>query len=219
MRTILIVNAFPAMRAGLRAILHDAGISAHTAEAGTAKEAQECSTLELSLAIIDPDMPGLNPALFIRQLHTQDATVPVLFFGGENNALAISLAIKMGADGYLDALSEEKVIAATIHTMLNGMRCFPKTPLPGHFSDRIQALSRRELSILQLLRQGLRNKDVATRLYLSEKTISAHKRNILNKLDISTIAEFIEHEALANILHDSITTRDVHTRPATPILS
>lgn len=197
MRTILIVNAFPATRAGLRAILRDAGISTLTAEAGTASEALDRITLELSLAVIDPNLPNLDPAAFIRQLRKHDAKVPILFFGGKRNALAVSMAMKMGADGYLDACSEEKIIAATIRTMLSGMQCFPKSPLPDPLTGRIQTLSTRELSVLLLLRQGLRNKDVATRLYLSEKTISAHKRNILAKLDISTIAQFSDHETLA----------------------
>lgn len=219
MRTILIVNAFPAIRTGLRTILREAGISTFTAEAGTAKEAEDRSTLELNLAIIDPDMPGLNPGVFIRHLHKLDMTVPILFFGGRCNALAVSLAVKMGADGYLDALSEEKVIAATIHTMLNGMQCFPKTHLSGPLAGRIQALTSRELSILLLLRQGLRNKDIATRLYLSEKTISAHKHNILAKLDISTIAEFNEHQGLTDIVHDTVAREAGPSLSGTPIPS
>lgn len=110
--------------------------------------------------------------------------------------MAASLAVKLGADGYLHASSTEMTIAATIHMLLHGMRCFPKAPLPGYLSSGIQTLSEKELSVLLLLRHGLRNKEIAEKLYLSEKTISAHKHNILVKLGISTIAELVEQQVL-----------------------
>lgn len=177
-------------------ILHNAGITIPTIEAGDAARAQDSSQQDLCLAIIDPKMPDLDPVRFIQQLHKHDSTVPVLFFGCTESIMAASLAVKLGADGYLHASSEEMTIAATIHTLLNGMRCFPKAALPGHISSRMQTLSEKELSVLLLLRHGLRNKEIAERLYLSEKTISAHKHNILVKLGISTIAQLIEQQVL-----------------------
>lgn len=201
MQTILIVNTFPALRAGLRMILHNAGIIIPVTEAGSAAQAQEHGMQDLSLAIIDPNMPDLDLAHFIQHLHKHDNTVPVLFFGYTESTVAASLAVKLGADGYLHASSDEVTIAATIHTLLNGMRCFPRDISPGHISSKMQTLSQKELSVLLLLRHGLRNKEIAEKLYLSEKTISAHKHSILNKLGISTIAQLIDQDILATASH------------------
>lgn len=215
MQTILIVNAFPILRAGLRMILHDAGITIPIIEAGSAAQAQDRSMQDLSLAIIDPEMPDLDPVRFIQQLHKHDNTVPVLFFGYTESTLAVSLAVKLGADGYLHNSSEEMTIAAAIHTVLNGMRCFPKDPPPEHILSRMQTLSQKELSVLLLLRHGLRNKEIGEKLYLSEKTISAHKHSILSKLGISTIAQLIDKDVLATASHRQAAT-PVTSEPLEP---
>lgn len=202
MGSILIVNASSVVRVGLRTILNEAGIRAPTLEARNAQETRAHMHATLDLAIIDPGMPGINPLLLVQRLHKLSPGVPILFFSDRNTALFASLAIKLGADGYIDQSSEESTIAAAIHTVLGGMQCFPRSPTDDQLSGRLQTLSQKELTVLLLLRQGLRNIDIAEKLYLSEKTISAHKRNILLKLDIRTIADIVEHESLGNIPHN-----------------
>lgn len=89
---------------------------------------------------------------------------------------------------------ESRFIQGRLHTLLGGMQCFPKHKGLDVLSGKMQALSPKEMAVLLLLRQGMRNKDVALKLFLSEKTISAHKRNILSKLGISAISEINEHD-------------------------
>lgn len=196
-KPILILNPYPALRAGLRQIMHDAGIITPIVEAGSAIQIQHHDTQDLGLIIIDPNMQDLDPVQFMHTLHQHQNTVPVLFFSYADSAVAISLAVRLGADGFLPAFSDETTIASTIHSMLNGMRCFPRDPLSEQLPEGSAPLSQKELAVLMLLRHGLRNKEIAERLYLSEKTISAHKHHILAKLGISTIAQLINQEILS----------------------
>lgn len=197
MGAILIVNSMPIVRAGLRAVLQDMDAASVLHEAGSADEAQVSLAGSLALIILEPEMPNINLPQLVRQLRQQHSQVPLLFFGGRVGVMFASLAAQLGADGYLSKSSDEKTIMATVHTLLGGMQCFPRQPQgQGALSEKTQLLSQKEVEVLLLLRQGLRNKDVARKLYLSEKTISAHKHNILHKLGISALANISEHEQL-----------------------
>lgn len=196
MGAILIVNVLPVLRTGLRHVLQDAGLASTIHEADSTHEAQTFIGPDLRLIIVDPAEPGGHPAAFVQQLRKTAGNIPILFFGDNNAPLLLSLAIRLEVNGYLCKLSNEKTIVATIQMVLDGMRCFPSQAATHYHGGRINTLSQRELSILLLLRQGLRNIDIARKLYLSEKTVSAHKRNIMLKLDVSSISQISDNELL-----------------------
>lgn len=196
MGSILVITPIPIVRIGLRALLCGKVGEHAVYEAGSVGEALACAANDLVLIILDPEMPDINLPEFVHQLRQQLRVrhTPILLFGGRSPAMFASMAIKLGADGYLGRLSNEKTIAAAVHTLLSGMQCFPRQKGVDVLSDKMQALSPKEMAVLLLLRQGMRNKEVACRLFLSEKTISTHKRNMLRKLEISVISEINEHD-------------------------
>lgn len=200
MASVLVVTAIPVVRAGLRMVLREDVGALDVYEAGSVSEALTGVHVDLALIILDPELPDMNLPEFVRQLRDKFQNTPILFFGGRSAAMFASLATKLGADGYLGRLSNEKTIAAAVHTMLGGMQCFPRHKGLDLLSRKMQALSPKETAVLLLLRQGLRNKDVARKLHLSEKTISAHKRNILLKLEISVISQISEHDVVMSDL-------------------
>lgn len=192
---MLIVSASPFVRLGLRAILKEMGVASVLYETHTMREAESYIAPDLDLVIMDPEMPDMNPILFVEQVRRQAEQAPILFFGGRSATLYASLAMKLNVDGYLGDLTDEKTIVATIRTVLGGMQCFPRREVAEALSRKVQALSRKELTVLLLLRQGLRNKDIAQRLFLSEKTISAHKQKVLHKLGVNAITQVDENHA------------------------
>lgn len=200
---MLIVSASPFIRLGLRAILKEMGVASVLHETPTAREAQSCITPDLDLVIMDPELPDMNPISFVQQVRRQAELAPILFCGGRSATLYASLAMKLNVDGYLGDLADEKTIGATIRTVLGGMRCFPRREAADALSQKMQALSRKELTVLLLLRQGLRNKDIAQRLFLSEKTISAHKQKVLHKLGVNAITQISETRAPADFVNET----------------
>lgn len=198
MGAILIVNSMPIIRAGLRAVLESMRISAVLHEAGTADEAQAYLADSLQLIILDPEMPNIQLPQFVRHLRQRHSQVPLLFFGGQVETLFATQAVQLGADGYLSRASDQQTVVAAIQTLLGGMQCFPRSRyIESEPPKKERSLSQKEIEVLKLLRQGLRSKDVARRLYLSEKTISAHKHNILLKLGVTTLAHIGDHESLS----------------------
>jgi len=202
MGSILIASALPIVRLGLRAVLREVKPEAPVQEAGTARQIEDLACADTMLAIIDPDIPELNPVVLSQHLLRNTPELPILFYGGHNPGLYASISMKLGLAGYLSADADHATIVATIRTILGGMRCLPRQPIGDTSATRLQTLSQKELTVLMLLKQGLRNKDIAEKLYLSEKTISAHKRNILSKLNIRAIAQLSDTQQ--EILEDQL---------------
>lgn len=200
---MLIVSASPFVRLGLRALLKEMGVNSVLHEPHTMQEAESWIAPDLDLVIMDPEMPGMNPISFVQQVRRQAEQAPILFFGGRSATLYASLAMKLNVNGYLGDLTDEKTIVATIRTVLGGMQCFPRREVADALSRKMQALSRKELTVLLLLRQGLRNKDIAQRLFLSEKTISAHKQKVLQKLGVNAIAQVDENQSSTSLFNEA----------------
>lgn len=200
---MLLVSASPFVRLGLRALLKEMGVNSVLHEPHTTQEAESYIAPDLDLVIMDPEMPDMNPILFVQQVRRQAEQAPILFFGGRSATLYASLAMKLNVNGYLGDLTDEKTIVATIRTVLGGMQCFPRREVADALSTKMQALSRKELTVLLLLRQGLRNKDIAQRLFLSEKTISAHKQKVLQKLGVNAIAQVDENESSLGLFNEA----------------
>ncbi len=151
-----------------------------------------------------PDMDGIETTFRIKQIFPGIQIIMLTVFESEDS---IFNAIKAGATGYL--LKDEKLesILNSFEEVLSGGA--PMSPLiaqktiqmlsKGYKPQQVviyannseEQLSKRELEILQLLANGLRNFDVAERLFISNATVKKHIENIYNKLQIHSRAELV----------------------------
>ena len=74
------------------------------------------------------------------------------------------------------------------------------TPSPDPDVDWIEPLSERELEILQLIAEGLKNREISDRLYLSQNTVKAHNRNIFSKLGVNSRTQAVARARALGIL-------------------
>lgn len=143
---------------------------------------------QLALLIFDPCIPDTTPDMLVTLARRKQPALPILFFSNQAHGLNLSLAYMLAVNGYLEKTSDAATIVAAIRTVLAGMQCFPhQHSYPVNSDATLQQLSPKELVVLQLLRQGVRNKDIARRMCLSPKTVSAHKHNLLRKLGLTGI--------------------------------
>jgi DNA-binding NarL/FixJ family response regulator len=186
---ILIVDDHPVVRAGLQGMLASQKDLLVIAEACNGKEAllrieQQCP----DVALIDLRMPEMDGLTLIRTLKQQHPTISVLVLTTYDSDSDLLLAIEAGAIGYLlkDAPSEDlfrairaavegkAVLAPSMATLLIERMRTPVTAI----------LSVREIEVLRLVSQGINNKEIANRLYVSEATIKTHLTHIYTKLDV-----------------------------------
>lgn len=154
-------------------------------ETGSGKEALELiSAVRPMVVVVDlvlPDMPGTE---IIRQVHaksTETAFVVLTSLVGDEE---IYRALEAGARGYLFKDMARKELAHAIRMVAQGKRFIPAEvgsviaenfPRPG--------LSAREVEVLEFIAAGMRNKEIAGRLGVTETTVSAHMKHILEKLN------------------------------------
>ncbi|MHC5074703.1 MAG: LuxR C-terminal-related transcriptional regulator, partial [Planctomycetota bacterium] len=132
-------------------------------------------------------------------------SVKVIGLSMHSDSLFISEMLKSGASGYLlkDCAFEE--LARAIRAVYNG-NSYLSPGISGVVIDdyihrlsqekvknRSDVLTERETEILQLLAEGKSTKQIALKLHISVKTVETHRRQIMNKLDIHTVAELTKY--------------------------
>jgi two-component system NarL family response regulator len=146
-----------------------------------------------------PGMSGLEAIRAIRAEYPDARIIVVTMYQGDED---IFRALQAGATMYLlkDTLSSELV--SVIREVHNGLR--PIQPgIEARLAERSEhrALTAREVDVLELVSQGLRNKEIATRLDLSEATVQVHVKNILAKFNVNDRTAAISVALRRGIIH------------------
>jgi two-component system, NarL family, response regulator NreC len=201
---IIITDDHRLIREGLRSLLESQGFQV-VGEAEDGRSAVKLAKkLDPDAVIIDISMPGLNGIEATRQIHQEAPQVKVIVLSMRSDRRAVLAAFAAGASGYLlkEAAFEEMVVA--IKVALKGQTYL--SPAIAHVVVRNsieywsasaepmgRGISSREREILQLVAEGRSSKEMAESLYVSVKTIETHRKQIMNKLNLHTIAELTKY--------------------------
>jgi two-component system NarL family response regulator len=200
---MLIVDDHAVFREGLRALLDLEEDFDVIGEASRGDEAIAMVTEESpDVILLDLHLPDGNGADFCRELLRLSPKSKVLILSAYDNDEEVSAALISGASGYvLKTVSGER-LANNIRSVFRGeVLLAPSVAAKvvqqlsrlqvksGRQEEALQALTPREREVFQLASRGLKNSEIAAELYLSEKTIKTHLRNIYNKLNLASKAE------------------------------
>lgn len=192
MTTLLVVDDHQLLRQGLRRAMEDAGFAV-VGEAGDGEEAvRMAEELHPDLALMDITMPVLDGIEATRQLHQRcpQTRVVVLSMHGEEEVVA--QAMRAGAVGYLTKDCSMQQVAETLRMAASEDGAVVSPGLASSILSELQQplesqpeslLSKREEEVLQLFADGCSSTEVATRLYISAKTVKNHLASIYQKLD------------------------------------
>jgi DNA-binding NarL/FixJ family response regulator len=186
---LLVADDHPVVRDGLRAMLATQPDMDLVGEAATGAEAvTHARALQPDVVLMDLQMPDLDGPGAIAALREQAPEVRVLVLTTYGTDADITRAVDAGATGYLlkDAPREqlfgairaaargESVLSPSVATRVLGRMRAPAE----------EALSPRELEILQAVARGLSNKDIGRQLYVSEATVKTHLLRVFSKLGV-----------------------------------
>jgi hypothetical protein len=200
---LLLIDDHQIVREGLRRLLSVGPTAWAITEAGSGHEAlDQMRQQPFKLAIVDLSMPGMNGLDLIKRMkHEYPATRVLVLSMHAEDQYAIR-AFKVGADGYLvkDAASSELQRAAT-KVASGGMyvsaamaeRVVMQISGNQPHSGGHETLTNRELEVLQRIVAGQRLTEIAHDLHLSVKTVSTHKANLQEKLQLPTMAALIRY--------------------------
>jgi DNA-binding NarL/FixJ family response regulator len=199
---ILIVDDHALVRRGMHYVVKEGFPDAEVTEAESAAAALEHVNggAEIDLALVDVRMPDLDGLELLRALKADRPELPVIMLSTYDNAPYVKRALADGAAGYLlkDATPED--LSQAINVALSGSgnvlspRVIQNLFEEHEASGKDQAsngrrgeynLTQREHDILALLAEGRANREIAQRLYLSEKTVKAHLAAIFRKLGVT----------------------------------
>lgn len=204
------------LREGLRSLFQDAG---HEVAAALESAERLLATVRghrPDLVVVDIRMPPTftdEGARAARQIKDEHPEVGVLVLSQHiETQYAVDL-VSLGGFGYLlkgRVLRVTDFLEAAQRVANGGSALDPKvvaTLVSGGARDRLGQLSGREREVLELMAEGLTNSGIATRLFLSERTVEAHVRNVMTKLDVAH-GEDAHRRVLAVLAH----LRAIHTQ-------
>ena len=208
---VLLADDHALMRRGIRDLLEaDDGIKI-VGEAGDGREAIELTEkFRPDVLIIDLTMPELNGLDAIRQIRKELPEVELLVFSMHSSEELIREVFAAGARGYVLKSDAALYLVEAVKSLARHKPFFTpriseailNTLVSSAGNGRTEAsgagpLSSREREILQLLAENKTNKEIATRLGISVRTVETHRRSIMQKLNANSIVELV-HYAIRN---------------------
>ena len=209
---LLVVDRQAVSRAGLRRVLESYPDLQVIGEAADGVQAVS-ETLELGpqVVLMDAHLPNGQSMEALKQIKQLNLDAKVLLFSAQDREEYLYETLRAGADGYVlkDIVPDE--LAQAVRTVARG-EVLVQPQLAGRLLSRFGPLGRdkagpytpltaREREVLRLLARGLRNKEIAARLIVSERTVNFHLANIYQKLNVSG-----RTEALSKALEQGLIT-------------
>ena len=203
---VLIADDHKIMLAGLRSLLEKQTDLQVIAEAENGRKAvQLAQETKPDIVVMDVSMPDLNGIEATTQIIESVPDTRVIALSMHSDKRFVLGMLRAGAVGYLlkDCASQE--LANAIHQVAGGKKYlspeitgvviddFLLGASPGEALTVSSQLSAREREVLQLIAEGWSTKQIAAHLYVSVKTIETHRRQIMKKLDLHTIADLTKY--------------------------
>ena len=159
------------------------------------------SHTKTDIVLLDINMPklsGLDAAMHIKRTYPGLKLIIVSTYNEEH---LIEKARRIGVNGYLLRNCSREELLETIRLVMNNHTSFPyRTPVTANVFDEDDSflrqfnLTKREMEIIQLLKNNLTNQQIAVKLFLSVYTVETHRKNIMQKLHLnspSSLMKFI----------------------------
>lgn len=193
---VAIVDDHNVVREGIKQLLE---IDGEIKVIGEAKDGYEC--LEMlkhtvpDVLLLDINMPNMNGLQVLERIRNIGIKVKVLILTIHNEIEYLIKSLQIGVNGYVLKDSDSKDLKRAICVVYNGENYIQPTLTPllketlrkkaEKRANEFVLLTKRELQVLELLSEGLLNKEIAYRLNISEKTVKNHISNIFKKIHVS----------------------------------
>ena len=192
---ILIVDDHPIFLSAIESVLSErlSGSRIVTAQGLEAAKAVVRSEADLDVVLLDlwlPDTQGYEGLMELRRLKPK---LPIVVLSAFADQVVVHKAMMLGASGFIAKSASRDEITRSVLAVLAGNVCLPADYRPpssatdkelAALTTRLKSLTHQQLRVLQMLCQGLLNKEIAYQLNVGETTVKAHVSEILRKLAV-----------------------------------
>lgn len=209
--SVLLAEDHALLRQSLKAYLETQGLCHVVGEAQDGREAMRMySELRPDIVLMDLSMPGVDGMIAVKAIKRDFPDARIIALTAHRTEDYLHAALDSGVDGYVvkaasaedlitairavcrgEAYVSPEVSATLINGYLRGSRAPQASPLSG--------LTTREKHILELVLAGMKNKEIAEKLFLSTRTVEKHRANFMKKLDLHNlhqVREFVKTHGL-----------------------
>jgi DNA-binding NarL/FixJ family response regulator len=209
---ILLADDHKIVRDGIKLMLEpQAGIDV-VDEAQNGKEVLEKLESQLvDIVVMDINMPEMDGITATRKVKEKFPEVKVLALTMSNDDLHIRQMIQAGASGYIMKSAGRKELKDAIDAIMEGKHYFSDEATESIMMDLVKGkgkstdpdpihITDRELEILELIVQEHTNQEIAEKLYISSRTVDAHRRNLLQKTGARNTAGLVKYAFQHNLI-------------------
>lgn len=216
--TVLLVDDHQIVREGFRSLLkHEPDIEV-IAEAASGRQAvQLTAKLHPAVVVMDIAMPLLNGLEATRQIRKDFPDARVIILSAFSDDAYVEQLIALGAVGFILKQTSSDNLPTAIREVQKGNTYFSTAisqrlksrdqksqDRSGTFKKRNNTLSSREVEVLQLIAEGMLNKQVAEELGVSFKTVDKHRQHLMGKLNIHDVAGLTRYAIAEGIIESNV---------------
>ena len=171
------------------------------AEANNGVECMEqLLSVHPDILLLDINMPVMNGIEVLQEIKKKNISVKVLVLTVHNEVEYLLKAVDIGVDGYIMKDAESAELKNAINCIMQGETYIQPSLVPALNNrlvsrdidkEKINSLTKRELEVLIEVANGMFNKEIATSLNISERTVKNHISNIFKKIDVSLCREVL----------------------------
>ncbi len=203
---IILVDDHQMFRDGVKSVLSDEENIDLVGEVGSAKDLYELlKTTNPDLIITDismPDISGIELSKFVSENYPE---INILILSMHTNEEFITKSLAAGANGYLPKDTSMNELLEAINAIYKGETYFNKNisdtllksivskAKPSKENTQNGTLTKREREIISHVVDGLSNKEIACKLFISIRTVDSHKNNIMQKLNLKSSVELVKY--------------------------
>ncbi|MGE4283017.1 MAG: response regulator [Clostridia bacterium] len=212
---ILIADDHLMVRQGLKQIVELQENMVVVAQASNGEEAVKLAhDIQPDVILMDINMPKLNGIQAIAQLKQERCPARVIILTIHAEREYLIKTVQLGASGYVLKDADSDVLIEAIQSVYQGesyiqpnlttdlIKEFTQGTMEEQRYKRDNQLTQREVEVLELIAEGMLNKEIAARLYISEKTVKNHVSNIFKKLNVCDRTQAAIYAFKHNIMKD-----------------
>lgn len=163
------------------------------------------STEKPACVVSDIRMPGLSGLELQQEIRKRDSTIPIILITGHGDIAMAVKAIKEGAFDFIEKPFDEERLVTSIATAIeSGARQRVKQSEVAALAARAAELSPRQLEVLQLVVEGLSNKEIAIRLDISPRTVENYRAWVMEKMEASNLADLVRKALILQYEHPGL---------------
>lgn len=187
MASLLLIDDHPLVEVALEAALDRAPFPILLRSAASEQPARQLLTQPTDIIVLDIGLPDGDGLEILRRLKIHFPQIPVLIYSAQQSSHYVRSAQALGAAGYVVKSQRMEQLLSAILAVLGGQLAFPP-----EVTASALPLTSKEQQVLALLATGLSNLQIAEQLHISNKTVSTHKKNILEKTGARSVVELAD---------------------------